>query len=163
MARATVFAVLLAAATAGAAPDEAVFGLWAGAGSIIEVAAHEGRLTARIVALKDPIYLEGEPYGPVGAARRDDRNPEQALRDRPLIGVELLSGYVMDDGEWQVRVYDPESGKTYSSKMWVEDGVLHMRGYIGFSLVGRTATFAPVASCTPHVIAMLARAAMSGC
>jgi len=41
------------------------------------------------------------------------------------------------------KVYDPNNGKTYSAKMSLDDGgrILKMRGYVGISLLGRTAKF----------------------
>ena len=142
---------------------DAVFGRWASEGSIIEISEQEGALSARVIALKDPLYLEGEEFGPVGDARRDDLNPEEALRTRPILGVELLSEYGWEDGQWQGRIYDPESGNTYSSKMWREGDDLHMRGYIGFSLLGRTAVFLPVASCAGNIPQMLESLGVGGC
>ncbi|MBU8893248.1 MAG: DUF2147 domain-containing protein, partial [Bacteroidales bacterium] len=37
-------------------------------------------------------------------------------------------------------IYDPKEGKTYKCFMWFEDGddkILHVKGFIGFSLLGR--------------------------
>jgi uncharacterized protein (DUF2147 family) len=37
------------------------------------------------------------------------------------------------------RIYDPDNGKTYKAKMRLaEDDVLKVRGFIGFSMIGRT-------------------------
>jgi hypothetical protein len=37
------------------------------------------------------------------------------------------------------RIYDPDNGKTYKCKMTLkEGGILHVRGYIGISALGRT-------------------------
>ncbi|MDP6375854.1 MAG: DUF2147 domain-containing protein [Pseudomonadales bacterium] len=156
--------IWLASIGAAAADDRrAVYGRWASEGSIIEVSDAAGTLSARVIALKDPGYLEGEEYGPVGTPRRDDLNPAKALRTRAILGMELLTDYEWGDDQWQGRIYDPESGKTYSSKMWREGSELHMRGYIGFSLLGRTAVFLPVASCAANIPLMLENAELTGC
>jgi len=44
------------------------------------------------------------------------------------------------DNLWEDgTVFDPDNGKTYSAKMWLEDeNTLKLRGFIGFSLLGRT-------------------------
>ena len=44
------------------------------------------------------------------------------------------------DGVWEDgKIYDPENGKTYSCKMTLRDSEhLDVRGFIGFSLLGRT-------------------------
>jgi uncharacterized protein (DUF2147 family) len=60
--------------------------------------------------------------------------------------MEFLSDFVFDgDDEWvDGKVYDPESGNTYSCKMWLEDGNLKLKGYVGISLIGRTETLEKV-------------------
>ena len=44
------------------------------------------------------------------------------------------------DDEWEDgTIYDSDSGKTYSCSMEIDkNGVLGIRGYIGFSLIGQT-------------------------
>lgn len=77
---------------------------------------------------------------------KDVNNPDPALRTRDLKGISFLYGfeYVAKKNRWKDgKVYDPGNGKTYSAKMELEDGgtTLKMRGYIGISLLGRTARF----------------------
>ncbi|NJN51619.1 MAG: DUF2147 domain-containing protein [Gammaproteobacteria bacterium] len=109
-----------------------------------------------MLSIRDAVYGENDT-GPVGEPRKDDRNPNAAERSRPVVGIDLLSDYAYDDGLWKGRIYDPESGKVYSSHMKIgKAGQLEMRGYIGVPWVGRTALFDPVASCLPHIVAMLA-------
>lgn len=86
------------------------------------------------------IWLE-EPRTDSGKIRTDENNPDPELRDRTLKGLKILSGLeysgdkVWEDGE----IYDPENGKTYSCYVEIqENGKLEVRGYIGFSLVGRS-------------------------
>jgi hypothetical protein len=48
-------------------------------------------------------------------------------------------------------VYDPDSGNTYKCKMWFDkNDVLKIRGYIGFSLLGRTVEFTKVTGPNPE-------------
>ena len=81
------------------------------------------------------------------AGQLDEKNPNPALRTRPIIGVDLLSDFIFDgeSGRWIAgTIYDAKSGKTYKCKLWFEDdepGVLWARGYIGISLLGRTERF----------------------
>ncbi|MEM7096966.1 MAG: DUF2147 domain-containing protein [Pseudomonadota bacterium] len=135
-----------------------VLGYWASDGSIIHITETEGNLSAIVVALMEPNYTEGEEYGPVGAPRRDDLNPEEARRTDPVLGLELLKNYTYGGKRWEGKIYDPESGNTYSSRMEVDrKGNLKMRGYIGVPMLGRTAIFEPVSSCKPHIREMLAK------
>ncbi|RYZ22878.1 MAG: DUF2147 domain-containing protein [Chitinophagaceae bacterium] len=81
--------------------------------------------------------------------KKDDKNPEPALRSRDLIGINLFTGFTYDAGdrEWvDGKIYDPTSGKTYSCKLWLTDNnkTMNVRGYIGFSLLGRTEKFSRV-------------------
>lgn len=151
-----VVLVLLGTANRALADDpQAVVGFWATEDSILEVARSGDSLSMRVVALENPTYLEGEPHGPPGAVRVDVNNPDEALRNRPIQGLELLDEYAFEKKRWGGKIYDPQSGKLYSSTMWVEDGELQMRGYIGVSFLGRTQTFTPVASCTPQIVSLL--------
>ena len=147
--------LLLGAARVLADDPQAVVGFWATQDSILEVAPAGDTLSMRVVALQNPVYLEGEEHGPPGAVRVDVNNPDEALRSRPILGMELLDEYAFEKKRWGGKIYDPQSGKLYSSTMWVEDGELQMRGYIGVSFLGRTQTFAPVAGCTEAIVALL--------
>jgi uncharacterized protein (DUF2147 family) len=46
-------------------------------------------------------------------------------------------GNVWDDG----TILDPDNGKIYSCKIWLQDGNLQVRGYLGFSFIGRSQTW----------------------
>ena len=65
--------------------------------------------------------------------------------NKPIIGMVILTGLEKegkndwDDGE----ILDPESGNVYDCKMWIEDGNLHVRGYLGWSLIGRSQVWKP--------------------
>jgi uncharacterized protein (DUF2147 family) len=88
------------------------------------------------------VWLE-EPHEEDGSVKRDDENPDEDLRDRKIMGLQILKEfeYDTDDNRWEDgRIYDPKSGKTYDCYMWFEDGdkdVLHVKGYIGISIIGR--------------------------
>jgi len=92
----------------------------------------------KIVWLKDPIDEE------TGKPKLDDENNDESLRDRPVMGLLLLRNFEFDgDDEWENgKVYDPKNGKDYSCYMEFPDNedknTLKVRGYIGFSLLGRT-------------------------
>lgn len=75
-------------------------------------------------------------------SKKDNENPNIKLRSRNLIGIVNLTGLKYNDGEYEDgQIYDPPSGKTYDCKAWLEDGKLHLRGFIGMSLLGRTAVW----------------------
>jgi len=95
----------------------------------------------KIVWLKEPNDENGKP-------KVDKENPEESLQGRPLIGLVMLTGFEYDeDNEWEDGdIYDPKNGKTYSCEMTLsEDGkTLDVRGYIGFSFIGRSQTWTRV-------------------
>lgn len=81
---------------------------------------------------------------------KDVNNPDPALKGRDLKGITFLWDFEYEPrkNRWKGgKVYDPDNGKTYDAKMSLEkDGsILKMRGYIGISLLGRTARFERVA------------------
>ena len=79
--------------------------------------------------------------------RRDSENPDPALRDRSLLGVTIMQGFVPDgSGKWKGgKIYDPDNGKTYNCKLTLADAnTVKLRGYLGVSLFGRTETWTRV-------------------
>ncbi|MCG8688511.1 MAG: DUF2147 domain-containing protein [Desulfobacterales bacterium] len=106
----------------------------------VEIFKKNERYHGSIAALKYPNYLPGEEEGPNGTPRLDSNNPDVSLRSRPMVGIELLSHFRFDNGKWvDGHIYDPKNGKTYKCNISIsEDGKLHVRGYIGLSLLGRT-------------------------
>ena len=93
----------------------------------------DGKLCGKITWLD-------EPYEEDGSEKRDINNPDDRFHDRPIIGMDILHGFTKsDDNKWEGgKIYDPENGKTYSCKMTLDGDVLNVRGFVGFSLLGRT-------------------------
>lgn len=79
-----------------------------------------------------------------GKPRVDDKNPEERLRNQPLLGLVILRGFAFDgDDAWKGgKIYDPKSGNDYSAKMTLADPkTLKLRGYVLVPLLGRTETW----------------------
>ncbi|MEO0437651.1 MAG: DUF2147 domain-containing protein [Pseudomonadota bacterium] len=72
--------------------------------------------------------------------RLDEHNPRPSLRQRPLIGLKIGSGFQRRADGWHGgRVYDPAGGRTYSAVLKQLDADrLEVRGYLGIRLMGRT-------------------------
>jgi len=64
--------------------------------------------------------------------KTDVNNPDPALRNRPFVGLRILSGFSGSGDRWSNgRIYDPNSGKTYRSKLRLNaDGSLGVSGCI---------------------------------
>ena len=63
---------------------------------------------------------------------RDVNNPDPKLRGRPVVGLAILHGFKPDGaGLAGGRIYDPNSGKTYASRLKLNpDGSLKVSGCI---------------------------------
>jgi uncharacterized protein (DUF2147 family) len=147
--------LVLAAAPLLAADGDAVVGVWAtdpddeGGQAHIEIYANGDRYDGRIVWLEEPVYLPGDEDGEAGQAKVDTENPDPALRSRPILGMVLMEGFEYDGkGTWHKgTIYDANDGKTYKCKMRLEgEDTLKVRGFIGFSMIGRTEEWTRVGS-----------------
>ncbi|MFT3896431.1 MAG: DUF2147 domain-containing protein [Thermomonas sp.] len=100
--------------------------------SVVEVYANgDGTLSARIVRLID----QAKGPNPLCDACKGVRH------GKPVLGMVIAWGLRADDGNWSGgRIVDPDNGKEYAVKFAPSaDGrKLEVRGYIGFSLLGRT-------------------------
>ena len=67
-----------------------------------------------------------------------------ARHNQPVTGMVIAWGLQHEGDTWDDgRIVDPHNGKEYSAKMTPIDGgrKLEVRGYLGFSLLGRTQTW----------------------
>ncbi len=94
--------------------------------------ATDGKFYGKIVWLKVP-DADGKP-------KVDKNNPDKARKNDPVLGLMLLKGFKKDGekGYDDGTIYDPKNGKTYSCKITNKGTELDVRGYIGFSFIGRT-------------------------
>lgn len=130
----TLVSLLWVAASLGAAPAAAPMGHWLTQpkDGIIEI-TQTGDGT-----------LQGQIVGGAYPGKKDVNNPDPALRDRPLRGQIILQGLKADGPDrWSGgTIYDPDSGRTYKCHIGLQaDGSLKVRGYIGFSLLGKSQTW----------------------
>lgn len=99
--------------------------------SIVEITEQNGELTGSV---KQVLESEQGP-NPVCKECEGDR------KDKPVVGMQIVWGMKKDGDEWSGgHILDPKNGKTYGCKMHlIENGQkLEVRGFIGFSLLGRT-------------------------
>ncbi len=115
-----------------------IVGVWTteGGKSHVKIVDRGGKYYGEIIWLK-------EPTDEAGKTKVDKENPNEALRNRPIVGLEILKGFVFDEDEWEDgTIYDPEKGETYSCEITMpHKNALDVRGYIGISLIGRTTTW----------------------
>ncbi len=78
--------------------------------------------------------------------RKDTENPDPKLKANDLQGVILLKDFKFTGKAWEDgTIYDPKNGKTYSCIIKMKNpNSLDIRGFIGFSLLGRTTNWTRV-------------------
>lgn len=107
---------------------------------IVEVFKDSSRYKGKIVWFDD----SDDKSRPLNE-RRDINNPDTNLRNRKIIGLDVLVGltYNKKCNCWQNgKIYDTNSGKVWSSSIKMESGnLLKIRGFWHFEFLGRTMTF----------------------
>lgn len=94
---------------------------------------------------------DGSLAGRVDEILQSDRGPNPvcdkcsgANKDKPVKGMVILWGIKQKGNTWEGgKILDPASGKVYSVKVTPTEGgsKLEVRGFMGFSLLGRTQTW----------------------
>lgn len=94
--------------------------------SVVELYKDEKKLYGKITYLYP---REGREDNPKCTKCTDDR------KNKPLVGLQIVRGLVWDGVHWESgTIVDPENGKVYSVKMWLDESDknrLNVRGYIG--------------------------------
>jgi uncharacterized protein (DUF2147 family) len=111
---------LLTAATPFVAGPNDILGIWKTDmdEAKVEIFMCEEKICGKIILLKNPLYTDSRE-GEVGIPVIDNKNPDPALRTRPVIGLQILEGFILKgENNWgEGTFYDPKSGKTYKGKM----------------------------------------------
>lgn len=135
--------MLTGAGSAYCAGADDILGLWYNEDkdAKIEVFKCGEKYCGKIVWMKNPDYPADSKDGAPGTPKLDHNNPDSDLKKMPRLGLEVVRHMVWAGGnKWEDgTVYDPNNGKTYSAKFTLNDPEnLDLRGFIGFSLFGRT-------------------------
>ena len=98
--------------------------------SVIEVYKKNGKAYAKVIEIKD--------------LKRQNSictECEGKNKNKKILGLEILTGLQEEDNEWSGgRILDPRNGKIYKCYIQlIKPNKLKIRGYIGFSLFGKTA------------------------
>ncbi len=98
--------------------------------SVIEIYEKNGKAFAKILKITDPERQEATCFKCKGKRK-----------DQPILGMDILTGLQKKKDEWSGgKILDPKNGKEYKCYIKLLDkNTLKLRGYIGFSLLGRTA------------------------
>jgi uncharacterized protein (DUF2147 family) len=138
---AIAFAMLLLASVAGARAQQLSPALQAAVGRW-QVSTNDGKPNGQV----ETYLVDGKLFGKV-TQLRPGRHPGDLcnlcsgeLKNQLILGMVILRNFSPDGDNWAGgTVVDPESEKVYKGKVWVVGkDKLNMRGFIGFSLLGRT-------------------------
>lgn len=100
--------------------------------SLVEIYEENGELKGKIIKLMHPSANDPEPTC--------HACPDE-FKNKPIVGLVFLWGLKKNGNEYtDGQILDPKNGKIYKAKISLnEDGnKLNVRGFIGFSLLGRT-------------------------
>ena len=120
-----VFAANLAAAA------ESVAGKWntvddksGKVESVVQLYEEGGKLFGKIVGLSEPNDDKGKPKTCTKCTGAD--------KDKPIVGLVIVKDLsASGDGYKGGTILDPADGKIYKAEVWLEDGKLKVRGYLG--------------------------------
>jgi uncharacterized protein (DUF2147 family) len=132
-----VFTALHPARAQNATPPVIPLGVWADdtGDSHIELYRCGEELCGRLVWLRQPTDANGKP-------RLDEHHPEASQKSRPLLNLTVLERltYNASTDRWEDgKIYDPENGRTYSCYVAAAGkDRLEVKGYIGFSMMGKS-------------------------
>lgn len=129
---------LLFSAGLAAQSAKAILGTWETeeGKSHVEVYKKGNKYYGKIVYLRDNKNEDGS------SPKLDHKNPDPQEAQKPIVGKVIVKDLQWDasEEEWnEGSIYDPASGSTYSvfGRMESPDR-LFIKGYIGFSLLGRS-------------------------
>ena len=97
--------------------------------SIVEISEKSGKIYGKIIEI-----FESENRN------RVCENCSGADKNTPVLGMTIIRGLSKDGSEYNGgKIIDPKNGKSYKCSLALESkDKLKVRGYIGFSLIGRS-------------------------
>lgn len=125
------------------AGHESVVGTWrtADGRALIEIYPCEVNMCGRVAWLREPNFPADDREGMAGKPRIDRYNPNAELRNRRVLGLRIMEGFVRkSDYRWeQGTIYDADTGRTYRSRLTLlSPDRLDLHGYIGIPLFGKS-------------------------
>ena len=92
--------------------------------SEVQLYEEGGKLFGKIVGLTEPNDDKGKPKTCTKCTGAD--------KDKAIVGLVIISDLSASGDRYKGgTILDPEDGKIYKAEVWVEDGKLKVRGYLG--------------------------------
>jgi uncharacterized protein (DUF2147 family) len=98
--------------------------------SEVEIYEQSGKLFGKIVAMPEPNDKQGNPKTCNACTGAD--------KDKPILGLVILRDFSSTGDRYKGTVVNPNDGQLHRVEIWVEDGKLRLRGYVGFFYQTRT-------------------------
>ena len=96
--------------------------------SVIEIYEKHGMIYGKVAELLNP-KDKGKTCS----------NCEGQDKDKSILGLVVIQGLIKEGNDYKGKILDPKHGKIYQCIVKLENrDKLKVRGYIGFSLLGRT-------------------------
>jgi len=100
--------------------------------STVDVYEQGGKVFGKITSLTEPNDAQGKPKVCTKCTGAD--------KDKPIVGLVIVKNLALSGDRYKGgTILDPADGKVYKAEMWVEDGKLKVRGYLG--IVYKTQTW----------------------
>lgn len=94
--------------------------------SLVEIFEKDGEAFGKIIQFIENPHLEE-------TERCTECNEDDDRYNQLVLGMEFIRNMKLDGNRWEDgTILDPEEGKVYDCKIWVEDGNLMVRGFIAF-------------------------------
>ena len=123
-------------------PTRHINGIWATENNEahVELCKKGGEIFGRFVR-----FLHEPPHGGL-----DLKNPDPSRRQQPLGGRFFIRNFEFDNGRWRHgRIYNPDNGREYKADLELTEGILNVRGWIGFRWLGRTVQWSLILQASP--------------
>jgi len=143
---ASLLALQTGAVRAASVAAESILGRWLveDENAVVKIYPCATAFCGRITWLKEPRFPAGDDGAMAGQPKTDRNNPVVARRTDPILGSTVLRNLQFIGSGWDHgQLYDPETGNTYTCRARLAGANrLEIRGYLGFSLLGRTVVWA---------------------
>ena len=92
--------------------------------SQVEIYEQGGKYFGKIISIPQPNDSQGNP--------KTCNKCTGADKDKPIVGLVILKDMSPSGDRYKGgTITDPDDGKIYKAEVWIENGQLKMRGYLG--------------------------------
>ena len=113
---------------------DAITGKWytADKNCVVQIYKNKSKYYGKMIWMQEPNDENGNP-------KKDKNNPNKDLQTRTMKGTVFMTFDYDENYKWKGEIYNFRDGKIYNANMELSDmNTLEVRGYIGFSWLGRT-------------------------